>query len=89
MGKNFFEISKYYANLIDYARCLLGVISSVLIQHWPEQTWLIASGIMLNTLLDWVDGPVARMYGQSTVMGCGWDWLADIFAQYNITVWCM
>ena len=35
---------------------------------------------MGNVLLDWVDGPVARHYEQSSVMGCGWDWLADILA---------
>ena len=30
---------------------------------------------------------MARHYGQSSVMGCGWDWLADIFAQYNLAGW--
>jgi phosphatidylglycerophosphate synthase len=32
---------------------------------------------------------VARAYGQSSNIGCGWDWLADILAQYNIAIWVM
>jgi hypothetical protein len=27
--------------------------------------------------------------GQCSVMGCGWDWLADILAQYCLAVWCI
>ncbi len=89
IGKPFKEIAGYYANIIDYFRCLLGLVACIMIQHMPEYKWAIAAAVMSNVLLDWVDGPVARKYGQSSVMGCGWDWRADLFAQYNIAIWCM
>ena len=50
---------------------------------WYDR-YTIGTVIMLNVLLDWVDGPVARHYGQSSIIGCGWDWLADILAQVCI-----
>jgi phosphatidylglycerophosphate synthase len=31
--------------------------------------YTIGALIMLNVLLDWVDGPVARSYGQSSIIG--------------------
>lgn len=85
--KPFSDIALYYANVIDYGRCLLAVAALIMIMHAPEYLVTISAMLMANTLLDWVDGPVARAYKQSTVMGCGWDWLADILNQYAAAVW--
>jgi phosphatidylglycerophosphate synthase len=87
--KSFKDIYWYYANVIDYFRIVMGVIAIVLILHKSEWQYTIAVLIMGSVLLDWVDGPVARKYGQSTVMGCGWDWLGDLMAQYSLAIWCM
>jgi hypothetical protein len=87
--KTFGDIWWYYANLIDYFRCILGVAALVVILYFPAYKLTIGAMIMSNVLLDWIDGPIARAYNQSSVMGCGWDWLADILAQYNLAIWCM
>ena len=87
VGKSFGEIALYYANICDYVRVLLSIASLLLILHAPEWKLTIASSIMGNVLLDWVDGPLARNFGQSSIFGCGADWLADILAQYGLAVW--
>mmetsp|Transcript_3013 Transcript_3013/g.4592 ORF Transcript_3013/g.4592 Transcript_3013/m.4592 type:complete len:446 (+) Transcript_3013:155-1492(+) len=79
----------YYANLIDYFRILMAVVALVLILHAPEWKFCIATLIFGSVLLDWIDGPIARHYNQSTVIGCGWDWLADLLAQYCLAIWCV
>jgi len=43
--------------------------------------------IIGSTLLDWVDGPLARAYGQCTMFGSGIDWLADILTQVVTLAW--
>ena len=75
--------SGYYANMIDYFRCIMTLVALVMILHTPEYRVTIGAMLMISTLLDWVDGPVARAWKQSTVMGCGWDWLADILTQFG------
>ena len=80
VNKKFSEICYYYANVVDYLRCFLGVLACVQINLLPQYQLFIAANIMLNTLLDWIDGPLARNYGQCSVMGCGWDWFADTLA---------
>lgn len=88
--KTWDEICYYYANIIDYVRVLMSFGAIVLILHWMESTRvLIGATLMISTLLDWVDGPVARYYKQSTLMGCGWDWLADILTQFAMAVWML
>ena len=59
------------------------IAAVVFILHYPEYRISIGATLMISTLLDWVDGPVARAWKQSTVMGCGWDWLADILTQFG------
>jgi phosphatidylglycerophosphate synthase len=81
----FSEIRFYYANLVDYLRVLLCFCAYFTIRM--EQPILTASLILASTLLDWVDGPVARAYNQCTVFGSGVDWLADIQAQLVTVVW--
>eukprot|EP00300_Choanocystis_sp_HF-7_P008312 c15845_g1_i1.p1 GENE.c15845_g1_i1~~c15845_g1_i1.p1 ORF type:complete len:479 (+),score=97.13 c15845_g1_i1:118-1437(+) len=85
--KPFSQLWFYYANLIDFGRVALSVLSLVMIMWAPAWHYTIAGLIMGNVLLDWVDGPVARAYGQSSILGCGLDWCADILAQYSIAVW--
>ena len=80
VSKTWPDICWFYANIIDYFRCYLAIVALVVILYTPEQKVLIGCLIMGNLLLDWIDGPVARHYGQQSVMGCGWDWLADILA---------
>jgi phosphatidylglycerophosphate synthase len=67
----------------------MAITALVLIVRVPGQGYPIAALIFGSVLLDWVDGPAARHFGQSTVMGCGWDWLGDILAQYCLAIWCM
>ena len=60
----FAEIKYFYANLLDYLRVVMCVAAFFTIgKHLP---WLSACLIMGATLLDWVDGPIARRYKQST-----------------------
>lgn len=87
--KTWFDVRYYYANCIDYFRVLMGLVALGVIIQAPEYKYTIASLIFGNVLLDWVDGPVARAYHQSSVMGCGWDWFGDILAQYDLAVWCI
>jgi len=87
--KSFSDIWWYYANVIDYVRSVMAIIACYLIVNSPESTYWIAFFIMGSVLLDWVDGPVARYFGQSTTIGCGMDWLADLGAQFAIAVWAM
>lgn len=88
-GIPFSSTAFYYANIIDYGRVALSLVALYFILQAPAWRYTIGTVIMLNVLLDWVDGPVARHYGQSSIIGCGWDWLADILAQYNLAIWSM
>ena len=83
--RRFADVWWYYANLIDYLRIALCVAASVTIAfglHLPTAGLLLAS-----ILLDWVDGPVARAYGQCTLVGYGLDWFADLYTQILFSVW--
>ena len=94
LNKTYFDVWLYYANLIDYLRILMTLVALALIFHNktiedPMINYTITSLILGSVVLDAVDGKVARYFGQSTVMGCGWDWLADILAQYSLAIWCL
>ena len=99
ISKTFFDVWLYYANLIDYARILMTLVALTLIFYLNQNhlntlntftiECTIGSLIVGSVLLDAVDGHAARYFQQSTVMGCGWDWLADIFAQYCLAIWTM
>ncbi len=93
LNKTFVDVYMYYANLIDYARILMAVAALALIlQNASNEevlNYTIAALIFGSVLLDAVVGRVARHFNQSTVLGCGWDWLADIFAQYCLAIWCL
>jgi phosphatidylglycerophosphate synthase len=81
----FSDLAGYYSNLIDYARVALCLVAAVtLALRLPLVTAVL---LLSSTLLDWLDGPVARAYNQCTVFGSGVDWLADILAQIVTLVW--
>lgn len=93
VSKTFFDVWLFYANLIDYTRILMTLVALALIflNNTESKSFTIECSIgaliFSSVLLDAVDGHAARYFHQSTVMGCGWDWLADIFAQYCLAVW--
>lgn len=81
----FHDIKFYYANLIDYIRIILCLIASYTI----TTDWHLLSAflILTATLLDWIDGPVARAYNQCSLLGCGLDWTADLLSQIVMITW--
>lgn len=81
----FQEIKYFYANLIDYARVILVLMAAVTI-YLNQPAWS-AFLIIFSTLLDWVDGPVARACGQCSIFGSGVDWLADLLCQIVTMCW--
>jgi len=83
----FHEFKYYYANIIDYARVVMCVLAAFTISmNLPGFSAFLLMG---STLLDWVDGPVARMYNQCTMFGSGIDWLADVLSQVvTLAWWC-
>jgi phosphatidylglycerophosphate synthase len=46
-----------------------------------------AATLFISTLLDWLDGPVARKYGHCSLFGSGIDWYADVMAQIVTALW--
>ena len=79
------EIWRFYGNLVDYARVVL-----VLAAGWAitaPAPFTAAGLILAATLLDWIDGPVARKYNQCTVFGSGVDWLADVLGKVVTLIW--
>lgn len=47
-----------------------------------NQPLLTAVLVFGSTLLDWIDGPVARAYNQCTIFGSGVDWV--IFLRHRL-----
>lgn len=88
-GRTFRQVSLYYANVIGYGRILIAAVAMALILYAPSWKVAIAALLMASVLLDWIDGPVARRFGQSTVIGAGLDWLADLCAQTVLAAWCL
>lgn len=84
-GAGFAEIGAYYPNLIGYLRIVMCLLAAVTIGL--RQPLLTALLIIGSTLLDWIDGPVARAYGQCSIFGSGVDWLADILGQFVLVLW--
>jgi len=82
---SFNKIKFYYANIIDYLRIALVIISIFTICYGYPLT--SASLIMFSTFLDWIDGPVARYFNQCCIFGSGIDWVADILCQLIVIVW--
>eukprot|EP00742_Colponemidia_sp_Colp-10_P004921 GILJ01005255.1.p1 GENE.GILJ01005255.1~~GILJ01005255.1.p1 ORF type:complete len:499 (-),score=67.65 GILJ01005255.1:164-1516(-) len=81
----FDDLKYFYANIIDYARVVMCILAG-----WTISTeWHLTSAFLVigSILLDWVDGPVARAYGQCCIFGSGIDWLADILGQLVTIVW--
>src|SRR5579862_7623688 len=75
----FDQVGGYYPNQIGYVRvamCVLAAFTAV--RHF---SWSTAALLLGSTLLDWVDGPVARRTNQCSIFGSAIDWLADVMAQ--------
>jgi phosphatidylglycerophosphate synthase len=72
----FKDIKFYYANIVDYIRIIMCLIAAYTIT--TDHHLLSAFLIFTATLLDWLDGPVARAYNQCSLLGCGLDWSADL-----------
>jgi len=81
----FRDIWLYYANLVDYVRVVMILLATFSIRSAAPLT--TAFLIIGSTLLDWIDGPVARAFGQCTMFGSGIDWLADILTQVVTLAW--
>ncbi|MEY2879990.1 MAG: hypothetical protein RLZZ15_2370 [Verrucomicrobiota bacterium] len=79
------EVWKFHANLIGYARLALVLAAAVALT--VPAPFAAAACILVSTLLDWVDGPVARARGECSIFGSGLDWLADVLAQVVTLVW--
>ncbi len=78
------EISFYYANIIGYVRLLLLIIISFTLQSYIYITSIL---IFFATLLDYIDGPIARKYNQCSMFGHINDWVADLGAQLINFIW--
>ncbi|UJR34859.1 hypothetical protein I4U23_027638 [Adineta vaga] len=81
----FKDIKFFYANIIDYIRIILCLFAAYTIT--TDYYLLTASLIFTATLLDWLDGPVARAYNQCSILGCGLDWSADLLSQIVMIIW--
>ncbi len=80
----FSDVKWYYANIIGYARVAMCFIAAFLLYRVP---WLAAALLLGSTLLDWIDGPIARRANQCSVLGSGIDWFADIASQLVAMCW--
>ncbi len=49
--------------------------------------WFAAGLLLGATLLDWIDGPIARRAGQCSILGSGVDWFADMASQIVAMGW--
>lgn len=83
-GAGFATLRGYRANVIGYVRVLLCIIATFLITQAP---WPAAILLLVSTLLDWIDGPVARRMNQCSIFGSGVDWFADLLAQVVTMAW--
>ena len=94
LNKTFFDVCLYYTNLIDYLRIFMALVALfIILQYKHDQDscsgYVLGVLIFGSVLLGTMNGYVARHFKQSTVMGCGWNWLAYILAQYSLAIWCL
>lgn len=78
------DVKWYYANVIGYARLGMCFIAAFLVYRLP---WLAAGLLLGATLLDWIDGPIARRANQCSILGSGIDWFADMVSQLVAMGW--
>src|SRR5580704_6750796 len=81
----FADVKGYYANVIGYVRVLLCLVAGF--TALAGLGWITAGLLLGSTLLDWLDGPIARRAGQCSIFGSGVDWLADVVAQVVTFGW--
>ena len=96
--KSFQNVVFYYANLIAYTRLIMCFISLGFLINLADgakgdpKSWiniLVAILILGSVHLDCIVGHDASYFGESSVVGCGLNWLGDIFAQYCLVIWSM
>src|SRR5271168_3425167 len=80
----FAAVRWYYANQIGYARVAMCIVAAFLTARIP---WLAAALLLGSTLLDWIDGPIARRANQCSILGSGVDWFADMSSQIVAMAW--
>ena len=81
---SFADVKWYYANVIGYARLAMCMVAACLVYRVP---WLAAALLLGSTLLDWIDGPIARRANQCSILGSGIDWFADMASQLVAMGW--
>jgi phosphatidylglycerophosphate synthase len=78
------DVKWYFPNLIGYARLAMCAVAAFLVYRAPP----VAAALLLGaTLLDWIDGPVARRVNQCSMLGSGVDWFADMASQIVAMGW--
>lgn len=79
------DVVTFYANVVGIVRVVLVLAATLTIYlDSPAST---ATLLLVSTLLDWVDGPLARKYNQTTIFGAGLDWFADLLGQMLTMTW--
>eukprot|EP00731_Ephydatia_muelleri_P020458 Em0013g185a len=79
------DVITFYANVVGIVRVVLALVATITVYlDCPLST---AALLLASTLLDWIDGPLARKYNQSTIFGAGLDWFADLLVQMLIMAW--
>ena len=79
------EVLSYYANVVGVVRVVLVMVAACTL--YLDCPLCTAALLLASTLLDWIDGPLARKYDQSTIFGAGLDWFADLLIQMMMMVW--
>ena len=80
----FADVAWYYDNLIGYARLIMCATAAFCVFRIP---WLAVALLPGSTLLDWIDGPIARRANRCSIPGSGVDWFADIVSQTIAMAW--
>jgi hypothetical protein len=66
----FADVKRYHANLIGYVRLAICIVAAFLVYRVP---WVAAALLLGATLLDWIDGPIARHANRCSILGSGVD----------------
>lgn len=79
------DVFTFYANVVGFVRVAMALGATITI--YMDCPFSTAALLLLSTLLDWIDGPLARKYNQTTIFGAGLDWFADLLVQMLIMAW--
>eukprot|EP01054_Gregarina_sp_Poly1_P002134 Gregarina_sp_Poly_1__2133@NODE_1566_length_3833_cov_99_428306_g1033_i0_p3_GENE_NODE_1566_length_3833_cov_99_428306_g1033_i0NODE_1566_length_3833_cov_99_428306_g1033_i0_p3_ORF_typecomplete_len235_score12_72CDPOH_P_transf/PF01066_21/2_9e14CDPOH_P_transf/PF01066_21/6_6e03_NODE_1566_length_3833_cov_99_428306_g1033_i031283790 len=73
----------YYPNLIGYGRIFLSIITVAIFPLWP---WFAACLYTISQFLDALDGHVARLFNQASLLGATMDQLTDRMSTVGLFV---